>query len=179
MSRLTRTRDGIEPPFTLPCICIVGVHKSTNAVLTTRYSQDHEVFNNERCKREAVSELVVHGRHIPDHAAGLRIECDDVGVQCAEKHFVTQNRNATIYPPATWTNITRQLTLVKPDWPPGVRLQRKNSIIWRGTVENSVDHNGCGLELPSGSGLKDPLRHQRTDIPFIHLIESAEPMSGI
>src|SRR5262249_57828778 len=69
-SRLAPRGDRPEPPGMLACGSLVGVHKSTDAFIATRYARNHQVIDNERRAGGAVILAMVGRLDLPDELAG-------------------------------------------------------------------------------------------------------------
>src|SRR5258708_27529287 len=78
----------------------------------------------------------------------------------SHKEFVAQDRQATIYAAAAWTNILRQRSLVLPDRPASPCIQRKRAIVLSVSIHDSVHHQRRRFEFSARHGLISPLRHQ-------------------
>src|SRR5882672_2565683 len=60
MSRLARTRNSVEAPLAFACRGVVRVNESANPILPSRHSENHEILDRQRRKRDAVTLAVVH-----------------------------------------------------------------------------------------------------------------------
>src|SRR5712692_1853353 len=137
MPRFSRSRNGVEPPPARPGCGIISVDETANAVFAPGNANHDQVLDRERRCREAVTEFVVEGGHIPDQAAGLGVECDYVRVEPAQKNFIPQDGESSIYPSAAGTNVVRQLALVEPDRAAGAGIEGKGTIVLARTVKDS------------------------------------------
>jgi len=174
MSGLARSRHSVEAPFAVAGRGVVSVDEPAHSVLAAGNANDDKVFHRERRDGEAVALLVFGRYNIPNRTPGLGVERDHVRIERPQKNLIAQNREPAIHAPTAGTNVPRQLMLKHPDGPPCSRIQSKGTVILRRSVENPVHYQRRSLELARRTGLVDPLRHQRTRIRDVDLIESAE-----
>ena len=111
------SRDGIKTPDTVAGLSPVGIHEPTNAELATGNTGDDLVLDDQWCRLLVVAVFRVSRLRVPDHAAGLGVECHDMGIHRAHKQAVARNRDTAITRSATEVEFVWQRMIVSPERP--------------------------------------------------------------
>src|SRR5205814_8770418 len=135
---------------------VISINEAANAIFAAGNTDQHEVFDHQRRKRDAITGAMVSSRDVPNDVSCFCVERDDVRVERAQKNSVAKNREPAVYPPAPRTNVRRQRTLILPDRPARARIERKRSIIRASGIEHSINDEWRGLKFSSGHGLVGP-----------------------
>ncbi len=176
---LSGTGNGVETPFALAGIGVVGIDESADAILSAGNADDDQVLHGEWRDGEAVAGSVVGGGDVPADGPGLGIERDDVSVERAEEDLVAEDGHAAIDVSAAGPNVAGNLALIHPDGASGAGVEGEGAIVLRGGVEDSVNDQRSGFELSGGGGLVNPLGDDVVRVGDIDLIERAEALSGV
>src|SRR5580704_5168451 len=84
VAKLSRSRDGIEPPKPLSGCCVVGVDKAANPELSSRDADNNLVFDRQGCSSQRVALERISHLGFPEQASGPRIQSDQRRVQRPE-----------------------------------------------------------------------------------------------
>src|SRR5947199_2312832 len=147
MPRLSRTRDSVETPLVFSSVRVICVDEAANTVFTARNSNDDEILYCQRREGEAVTIFVVDGRDVPDQVSSLGVESNDVGVKRGHEYLVAEDGESAVHAPATWPDVSRQLTLVEPDRASSASVESERPVILAGGVEDAIDHQRRGFDF--------------------------------
>ena len=84
MARLARTRNRVEAPRARPRLGVVRVDEAANADLAACHADQNLVLHRKRRERERMARFVVGRLDVPHDVAGLRVQGDEVRVECPE-----------------------------------------------------------------------------------------------
>src|SRR3954452_3987359 len=117
MARFARTRNGPETPAPLARLRVVSVEEAANAILAAGDPCDDHVLHDQGSDSDAIPGLVVGNLDVPDHGSRLRIQREQVSIDCAKKHAIPKNSHAPVHLTAADVNLCRRRPPVSPELP--------------------------------------------------------------
>ena len=123
-SRLARRRHGPETPGALAGLRVVRIEESANAAFGAGDADDDLVLDRERRAGRRVVEPGIGERLLPQHAAGTRVERDELRIQRRQEQRGAEDREAAIDLAAAGVDPARHPMFVGPERPSGFRVER-------------------------------------------------------
>src|SRR5436189_1751253 len=97
MARLTRAGNCVKPPQTLSARGIIRVQEAADAVLATGDPDNYFVLHSQRGRSDAVALRVIGDHDIPEHVAGLAIECYQMRINGSQEQPVAEHRQPAVH----------------------------------------------------------------------------------
>ena len=124
-------------------------------------ADDHFVLDDQRRMRDAHSPASASATvDVPHHAAGLRIESDQVRVERAHEQRVAEDRQAAVDAAAAGRASRRTAVVSRSRRPARARVERDHVIRRFDGVHHAVDDQRRGFELLERLRLPHPLQLQ-------------------
>ena len=173
MARLTGPGDRIEAPDLLAGFRVVGGDESPDAAVAAAGADDHLVLDHERRERQRVGRLHLGDARLPERAAVLRVDRNEVPVERAHVQGVAENRHTPIVRTAAGPVVRIGGVLVDPEGAPGPRVERDDVVGPLREVHDAVHDERRGLPRAHDRALVGPLQLQVAGVGGRDLVERA------
>ena len=176
VARLSRARNGVEPPGFLAGVDIVGRDESSRGILATSRTDDDLVFDHQRGVRDGVPIGRFRDGGIPPDTAAHRVESNEVRVDRPHEQCVTEDGHAAIRGTATRLETLLRGVLEDPERTSCCGIDRGDVIGPRRQVHDTVDDERSGLERPRRKRLVYPFQLKVFRVGWCDGHEQAVPL---
>ena len=167
----------VEVPHELAGLRIVGAHEAADAVLAAVGADQDLAVDGGRRHRLAVAELGIGDLGLPQQAAGLGVERDQLGIERRHVDLVAVDGDAAVVGAAAIGRDRAHLVLVVPVLLAGLGVERVDVIERRRHVHHAVDDDRRRLHRLLHLRLEDPGRMQLADVGGVDLL--AREVAGL
>ena len=155
--------NGPESPQALAALHIVGIEKPANSFVASGNARNHFVLDDQRSHRPAIAFTMVANLRLPEKAAVLGMEGQQVSVVRFEENLVSKHSNTAIDAGTGISDHIRQhRTAEAPHFTTGAGIQREDRVA-AGDIHQAVRNDGRSHQAGS---------HQERER------SSAQPASG-
>ena len=179
VARLTRPRDGVEPPRLLARLGVVRGDEPADAAVPAGGADDHLVLDGQRRQGQGVRQVLVGHLDVPQFGAGGRIDRHDVRVERAHEHAVAEHRHAAVVRPAAGPVVGRRRIAVDPEHTARPGVERDDVVRPLRYVHHAVDHNRRCLPGTEDGRLVHPLQLQVADVGRRNLVQFAIALAEV
>ena len=157
-ARFVRRGNRVEAPCFPAAPRVEGRNEPADPILAAADTDDDLVFDDQRGVGDRITRLAIGHFRVPQRAAGLRVDGNEMGVERAHVERVAENRQAAVVRAAADDQRRVQRVAVDPEDAAGLGVERDDVVQPLRQVHDAVDDQRCGLPVPGDRGLVHPFQ---------------------